>query len=174
MEKRTCTVPECDNKPRSGSAEWCAKHYHRWYRHGSVETTATGTPVTASRGRRYRLLELPSHPLARRAGKVWEHRVVLYDAIGAGAHPCHWCTVLVRWDATRGDSDCLMVDHLNGIGDDNRLANLVPSCSACNTSRAQQARADALRDAGWWSSHDTIASLRSGSRRERIGISDRT
>ncbi len=168
MPERTCTVTGCTKTPRSGSAEWCKMHYHRWYRHGDVNASADRSGISVSAGRRYRILTLRHHPLARAAGRVWEHRVVLYDAIGAGPHPCHWCSTLVRWESTRGDSDCLVVDHLNGIGDDNRVANLVPACGPCNSARGSQARADALRDAGWWSNHDTIAGLRTISRRDRI------
>lgn len=170
MPERTCTVSGCSKTPRSGSAEWCRMHYHRWYRHGDVNATADGSGVSVSAGRRYRFVSRPTHPLAhgKAEHRVYEHRAVLYDAIGAGTHPCHWCSTPVQWESTRGDSDCLMVDHVNGIGDDNRLTNLVPSCSTCNNTRATQARADALRDAGWWSNHDTIASLRGASRRPRI------
>jgi hypothetical protein len=63
----------------------------------------------------------------------------------------------VRWDAAKSEPDRLTVDHLNGISDDNRRENLVPSCGRCNTLRAQQAKASALRAAGWWSNHDTVA-----------------
>lgn len=146
-------------------------HYHRWYRHGDVERTATSSGVSASHGRRYASVYLPNHPLAGRNGKVYAHRVALYAAIGPGAHACHWCSALVRWDATRGETDCLNVDHLNGLGDDNRPENLVPSCTACNTTRGAQARSRALRKAGWWSKNDTIAHLRNSARRPQI---DRT
>jgi len=162
MPDRTCTVDECDNPPRSGKAEWCAKHYHRWYRHGSVDKTARTAGISISKGRRYRSHHLPGHPLATPCGRVYDHQVVLYAAIGPGPHPCHWCTRPVRWDAGKAKPDRLTVDHLNDIGDDNRLANLVPSCPTCNTTRAVQAKAAALVAHGWWSNHDTIARLKRG------------
>jgi hypothetical protein len=156
MADRTCSVPDCTKTPRSNSAEWCPMHYHRWYRHGSVDKVQTNedTP-TASKGRRYIGAYMPGHPVASRNGKVWMHRVVLYDAIGPGPHPCHWCAKPVEWGKGRG-ADALQVDHLNGWGDDNAIDNLVPSCPACNTTRGAQARTAALREAGWWSNHDTV------------------
>lgn len=166
MADRKCIVSGCDNTPRSGKAEWCKKHYHRWYRHGSVDRSATTAGLTASNGRRYRTTQRPDHPIAGPSGRVYVHRITLYDAIGPGAHPCHWCSRAVRWEAGKGQPDHLTVDHVNGMGDDNRLANLVPSCIACNSTRAHQARSDLLAANGWWSNHDTIAAL--GTRCDRV------
>lgn len=168
MADRTCAVPDCTKQPRSGSADLCPMHYHRWYRHGSVDLTAHEARISASHGRRYRWRYAPGHALASRAnGKVYEHRMVLYDTIGPGPHACHWCKTQVDW-LPKGEPAALQVDHLNGFGDDNHPDNLVPSCADCNIARAMQARADALRRAGWWANHDTIAGLKSGGRRPRV------
>lgn len=172
MNERTCSVSGCDKPPRSGRAEWCKMHYHRWYRHGDVNRVATGSGVSVSNGRRYRLLHLPGHPLAKASGRIWEHQAVLYGIIGPGAHPCRWCGKAVRWEAGKGEVDRLVVDHVNGMGDDNRITNLVASCTPCNTTRAVQARSAALVDAGWWSNHDTVARLKSGTRLPRIECGD--
>lgn len=168
MPSRTCSIDNCEKLPRSSKSELCPMHYHRQYRHGDVNRTALTAGISASKGRRYRRAYRPDHPLAMANGTVYLHRAALYDRIGAGPHSCHWCGVSVRWDATRGEADCLNVDHLNGFGDDNRAENLVPSCPACNSTRGSQARADALRAAGWWSGHDTVAGLSRGGRRARI------
>jgi len=169
---RTCSIDGCDKPTRSGSAEWCKMHYHRWYRHGSTDKRAPGSGITASHGRRYKSVSRPQHPLVLMGdlaeGRVYVHRMVLYDAIGPGSHGCHWCARLVTWSSTRGDPDCLMVDHVNGVGDDNRLENLVPACIECNAGRSAQAKAEALRAAGWWSSHDTVSRLKSQPRRAQI------
>jgi len=142
-------------------------HYHRQYRHGSVNALASGSGVTASHGRRYVQTYRPNHPLADRGGKVYVHRATLYDTIGAGPHACHWCGTELNWTA-KGSPDCLNVDHLNAIGDDNRSDNLVPACSRCNSLRGQQARHDALRAAGFWSGNDTVANLRAGGRQPSV------
>ena len=107
MQQSTCTVPGCDKPLRSSGAQWCAMHYHRWYRHGDVNRVSSASGVTVSQGRRYRSLHRPSHPLATPCGRVYEHQIVLYEAIGDGAHPCHWCRAGVRWDAIKGQPDRL-------------------------------------------------------------------
>ena len=75
------------------------------------------------------------HPLAGpgKRGEVLEHRKVLYDLIGPGPHPCHWCGRSLEWGGVRG----INVDHLNDVKDDNRPENLVPSCLNCNGRRGK-------------------------------------
>lgn len=167
MQHPTCTVPECEKPARSRSATYCKMHYHRWYRHGSVEMQASRSGITASLGRRYKTRYLPHHPLASKHGAVYVHRQVLFDEIGYGPHACHWCGTEIDW-LPRGDPRELQPDHLNGDGADNRLENLVPACRNCNTARGSQHRADALRAAGYWSHHDTIARLSRNGRRPRV------
>lgn len=140
-------------------------HYHRMYRHGSLERTAAD--VYVGRPRRYRTVAAKGHPLAGVNGRAYEHRVVLYDAIGPGPHPCYWCGDLVDW-APKGTPGELQPDHLNDDGGDNRLENLAPSCRRCNTTRAIQRRSDILRERGWWSVNDTIAELKGMHRADRI------
>lgn len=169
MTQPTCILGDCDKPSRNPkSAALCPMHYHRQYRHGSTDKVAHESGITVSLGRRYRRISATNHPLADKSGGAYEHRVVLYDAIGTGPHPCHWCSAEVDW-LPKGDPRCLQVDHVNGDGADNRAANLVPSCGGCNTARALQARSEALRVAGWWSRNDTIAHLASGGRRPLVG-----
>lgn len=167
MSKPTCILPDCTKLSRSNAPALCPMHYHRAYRHGDTNKVAHRSGVTASYGRRYKTVTAKGHPLAQSQGRVYEHRLVLWEAIGPGWHACHHCSRPVNWDYGKGHPDTLQVDHLNNRGDDNRPENLVPSCGDCNTARGAQRRADALRDAGWWSVNDTIAALKVG-RRPRI------
>lgn len=157
-EKKPCSVEGCTNLTRSGSAALCPKHYHRQYRHGDIAKTAAKTDVSVSKGRRYRTRYAPNHPTANCRGRAYEHRMVLHDQIGPGAHPCHWCGTEVQWKPT-ADEAPLHVDHLDGDGANNDPTNLVASCRRCNSARASQARERALREAGWWSGNDTVARL---------------
>lgn len=167
MADRICSIEGCEKKARSSGSEWCAMHYHRWYRHGSTDKVAHKSGITASLGRRYRARYVKGHPLADKQGRVYEHRLVLFAAIGFGPHACHWCGTEIDW-LPKGDPRSLQPDHLNNDGGDNRLENLVPSCLPCNTARGLQRRSDALREAGWWSNNDTVGALRSGGRRARV------
>jgi hypothetical protein len=68
------------------------------------------------------------HPLADRHGQVAEHRKVLYDAIGPGPHPCHWCGTGRDWGGLNG----INVDHLDNDKLNNDVINLAVSCCGCN------------------------------------------
>lgn len=86
----------------------------------------------------YKQVRQPDHPLADRRGTLTEHRKVLYDAIGGGPHPCHWCGLALSWrshNQHKPKPDDLIVDHLNGDKLDNSRENLVPSCQACNVAK---------------------------------------
>jgi hypothetical protein len=129
--KGACKIDGC-GKPHS-SLGWCTQHYTRWVRHGDPLVTH---PNARYSDRRYRRIKRPSHPLACRDGTVALHRFVLYEAIGPGAHPCQWCSMLVAWEKSYPqDPDALVVDHLDWNRANNALTNLVPSCSPCNTGR---------------------------------------
>lgn len=74
------------------------------------------------------------HPTADCRGIVYVHRQVLYDAIGPGWHPCHWCGALVTW--RKGfTTDVLVADHVDFDRSNNDRTNLVPSCNICNATR---------------------------------------
>lgn len=134
MENRTCAVKCCAKPPRTRTAEWCPMHYHRWYRHGDPSVTLIGGGFVDFHG--YRVIRAPGHPLARKRGDVLEHRKVLFDDIGPGEHPCHWCGTEVSWSESYPASlRGLVVDHLDGDRVNNVRENLVPSCAPCNGGR---------------------------------------
>lgn len=88
----------------------------------------------------YMRLRLPGHPLASSTGRVFEHRMVLYDAIGPGPHPCSQCSQVLDWPE-------IVVDHINRKRTDNRLGNLRVCCHSCNTRLAWQPGIDYP---AWW------------------------
>jgi hypothetical protein len=62
---------------------------------------------------------------------------MLYDELGPGPHPCHWCGKAVDWNPGKGVSDVttLLVDHLDHDPSNDVIENLVPSCNHCNAHR---------------------------------------
>lgn len=122
-----CSVPGCTS-PYSG-AGYCATHYSRYWKHGDpggAERMRRADGLGTLRKDGYIKLHKKGHPLADRAEFVFEHRMVLYEKIGPGTHPCFHCGKLVEWKVS------LIVDHLNRNRSDNRAENLVASCSKCN------------------------------------------
>ena len=68
-EATPCSITGCNNVRRSATSDWCEKHYMRWYRHGHPSAGVTIERFSISRGRRYRSVYLPSHPLATKRGQ---------------------------------------------------------------------------------------------------------
>jgi hypothetical protein len=132
-----CSVDGCDGKPRSRFAEYCDMHYCRKWRTGSTTRTHNlGLGWVESNG--YRGIPSKGHVLGH-AGRVREHRIVLYDKIGPGEHPCHHCGTLVSWDKQYPeDPQGLVTDHLDCDKLNNDPANLVPSCALCNLQRGRE------------------------------------
>lgn len=86
-----------------------------------------------------------AHPIAPPSGIVAVARLVLYDEIGAGPHPCYWCGVTVDWSYGLAP-DALIADHLDWDRNNDDPANLVASCNVCNAHRAQKGNTALLRD----------------------------
>ena len=78
------------------------------------------------------------HPIAPPSGTVAECRLVLYDKIGPGPHPCEWCGEGVDWmPGDMAHPAALVADHLDWDHHNNDPANLVPSCRQCNAHRVK-------------------------------------
>lgn len=71
-------------------------------------------------------------------------RLVLYEKIGPGPHPCHWCGRLVNWGIGI-TVDGLLADHLDWNHQNDAPENIVPSCNNCNTRRAAPGRQGAIQ-----------------------------
>lgn len=128
--KQECSVEGCTHP--ASTRGWCSSHYGRWHTHGDV---LADVPLLAE-GVGYKIIRAPTHPLATSEGRLAEHRKVLYDAIGDGQHPCHWCQEPVRWlRPWEAEPDALVVDHLDGEVRNNDRENLVPACFRCNAQR---------------------------------------
>lgn len=125
-----CSVDGCAKPARTRKGRLCEMHYGRWYRTGDFNGREYKRRYINSSG--YVVLSGRDHPLAR-TNRVFEHRAVLYDHLGAGVHPCHWCGAEVSWSA-KGNRR-LVVDHLDDNKHNNRLSNLVPACNPCNATR---------------------------------------
>lgn len=129
-----CGVEGCENRARTRGGKLCEKHYYRNYLHGSTDDPVPNdgnVPKPTSHGYSYVLVK--DHPISPKSGVLYEHRMVLYDAIGPGPHACNWCGTRIDWGAS-GDSK-LVVDHLDNDKQNNVLENLKPSCSRCNSNR---------------------------------------
>lgn len=157
MTDDTCVVDGCNRVVRSGKATLCNTHYFRQYRHGSTSAHYHEQAKRVTKGRRYLKRSDPTHPLAMANGQVYTHRAVLFDRIGYGPHACHWCGALLSWGGKSAGS--LVVDHIDGYGDNNDPDNLVASCQRCNMMRGVRNKQSA--NAGqWWTGDGADAVLR--------------
>ena len=151
----TCRIEGCAKPWRNKNQDICGMHYHRFYRHGDYYKTANGSGITASQGRKYKYIYQPGHIMSGKRGMAYEHRIVLFDAIGYGPHRCQWCSKVLHW-GSRG-KNIIQVDHIDGDGANNKPENLAAACGSCNVARGQGKRHEALRAAGWFSANDTVA-----------------
>lgn len=132
----TCEAPDCNADPARSGGRYCTTHRAR--------LTRLGTFVLPVRDRYrhssgYWHIKRPEHPLAHSSGWLREHRAVLFDAIGPGEHPCHWCHTTVSWDKSYPRSMVgLVVDHVDENPGNNDPSNLVPSCAPCNLARSSR------------------------------------
>jgi hypothetical protein len=120
-----CSISDCDRVTKSYGL--CQLHLRR-KRRGLPSNYSR--PISAAK--RYLLKSLPGHPLADRLGRVYVHRLVLFQSIGWMSVPCFWCARAVSF----GDRT-LIPDHLDHNRQRNALSNLVPSCNSCNAGRTR-------------------------------------
>jgi hypothetical protein len=137
--------------PIEVSCEVCGKkllrypshlHGHIWCSHACH---AIGKRKDAERETR-RMRKASGHPIAPAGGLVAEARFVLYEKVGPGPHPCHWCGKVVPWVVgQKGNVDeCIVADHLNADPLNDSPENLVVSCGRCNRTRGARVPDDEL------------------------------
>lgn len=90
-------------------------------------------------------MSIPEHPLANGTKTISTCRVVLYDKIGPGPHPCHDCGDLVDWLAAYQPGS-LCVDHLDWNPLNDAPDNLAPACRRCNTTRRRDGKKPRIRE----------------------------
>lgn len=132
-----CTIEGCDRPGNNRGL--CLMHAKRVRRNGTPDTRPVGEAPPLRVGKYQRVFVGKDHPLAHTKGTVWAHRLALFEAIGPGTHPCHWCGTPVRWE-TRWPAapDGLCADHIDNNRGNNDPSNLVPSCGPCNVARQPQ------------------------------------
>lgn len=127
---QNCSVDGCGNKANRVGAVLCEKHYMRMRRNGITDRLDVVIPGCTEHSSGYLLTYAPDHPLRKSGPRVYEHRVVFYEANGEGPFRCHVCGAVVTWDD-------MHVDHLNDNVKDNRPENLAPACPNCNQWRGK-------------------------------------
>lgn len=130
-EQTICTIAGCERPARTIRGRYCEMHYTRMRRNGTHECKVWAEWRVTDHG--YMMKRDVEHPLSTRTGYLYQHRAVLYDAIGQGPHKCHWCGTEIDWGLRGGRK--LVVDHLDGDKRNNDRANLVQSCHRCNATR---------------------------------------
>lgn len=140
--QRICSVDGCALVANRISSGMCEKHYMRRRRKGTTDKHVRSKAIKHSHG--YVLICANDHPLmiGKPSGsRLYEHRVVFFDAHGGGDYSCHWCDAVIAFDN-------MHVDHLNAVKNDNRLENLVAACPACNMARGIDKMRATMRSKG--------------------------
>lgn len=132
-KKPQCIRPDCTNKAMYDDGI-CNACYCRRRRTGTLERRVFTYRAHWASGY-IALTNVKNHPLANKDGCVYEHRYVLFEAIGPGPHQCHWCSASVDWIKGKCLKGSLVPDHLDGNKHNNALSNLVPACNRCNATR---------------------------------------
>lgn len=125
---RQCTYGNCTSKHNGHGL--CQTHLTRQKKGLPMGGSARTVP-----GKRYLQVVRRNHPLAGKGGRVFVHRMVLYDTSGGGRMPCFWCARPLEWGLPRFSVGAMVVDHYDHDRRNNSPTNLLPSCNPCNAGR---------------------------------------
>lgn len=124
-----CSAPGCDRDAHYKADKLCQKHYFRKWRRGSLDLTPKSHKERVTSPAGYIWIYAPDHPLKHKTSVyVAEHRAVLYAALGDAPISCEICRKPLTWETCH-------VDHIDCDVANNKLSNLRPTCSTCNTRR---------------------------------------
>lgn len=128
----TCVIDGCDRDVMYPSRGICQMHYFRHMRTGSYERKERSRKLRLENPAGYQKLLKPEHPLADSHGYVYEHRFVVYEAIGEDMGGCAICGKAITWKTCH-------IDHIDENVRNNAPSNLRATCRWCNTSRGRKA-----------------------------------
>lgn len=123
-----CSVEGCERNFSYKALQLCQKHYFRIRRNGHLDLLDKNPKNRYVTPNGYISLRIPDHPLANRAGLVFEHRYVIYPSIGPDCRPCELCGKPQTWKVCH-------VDHKDDDRKNNEIGNLRILCRGCNVKR---------------------------------------
>lgn len=131
----TCTVQDCERPAHYKQDMICQMHYFRRMRNGGFDLKKTKYEKQGyyEHSNGYRLLVMPDHPLARKGGEVFEHRVVAFEKYGFDLPPCEFCGAESDWFTRKTH-----IDHVDEDRANNHPDNLRVLCNSCNTKRTKK------------------------------------
>jgi HNH endonuclease len=136
-----CVVDNCEKATRGIFSKYCETHNSRIRRKGSFNLSVPDLVIDHSGG--YNLILNDNHPLTTNGQKsrLYEHRVVFFNAYGYGPFKCHWCQCDIDWSV-------MDIDHIDDDKKNNKISNLVASCSLCNMKRGRWKMVKTMRSKG--------------------------
>lgn len=126
-----CKIDGCNKSVMYPSRGICQMHYFRHMRTGSYELKERTRKPRLENPAGYQRVYEPGHPLADVHGYVYEHRLVMYQAVGDEVNICAICGKDISWATCH-------IDHIDEDVRNNTISNLRATCRGCNTARGRK------------------------------------